>query len=201
MRISLLRFLRSFGNFGRRSCFAWTPAIFLPVVCETAKNTESTCPSTLSKIPPIIPLTQLQIDATISVFSQLILDLESRINTLKQLELEQHTILQSIASDPSNTFFQDELTRVRNQWNSCVTRCADLEYSLEIAVTTLEHSLDLAVLVTPLFSKEDPSMLDRAGSNLILLQKTFEDLKKERVRLIQAWNARISEHIRTLPAE
>ncbi|VUZ46616.1 unnamed protein product [Hymenolepis diminuta] len=201
VRFHILRFFRFFRKIQRCNYLAVGSAIFLPVFCETTKKEEIIKLSKLSQISPVIPLTELQLDATISLFSQLILDLENQIATLTQLELEQHNILQLIATEPGNPYLQDELTSIRSQWTACLTRCADLEYSLETAVTTLEHSLDLAVLVTPLFSISDLSMLDRAGNNLVLLQKTFEDLKKERSRLIQAWNIHTSEHIRTLPTD
>uniref|UniRef100_A0A0R3S8Z1 TTC5_OB domain-containing protein n=2 Tax=Hymenolepis diminuta TaxID=6216 RepID=A0A0R3S8Z1_HYMDI len=180
VRFHILRFFRFFRKIQRCNYLAVGSAIFLPVFCETTKKEEIIKLSKLSQISPVIPLTELQLDATISLFSQLILDLENQIATLTQLELEQHNILQLIATEPGNPYLQDELTSIRSQWTACLTRCADLEYSLETAVTTLEHSLDLAVLVTPLFSISDLSMLDRAGNNLVLLQKTFEDLKKER---------------------
>nr|CDS27786.1 hypothetical protein HmN_000772320 [Hymenolepis microstoma] len=175
--------------------------IFLPVFCQAAKKGETIKQSSLLQISPVLPLTELQLDATISLVSQLILDLENQIATLTQLDLGQHNVLQLIVADPGNALLQDELTSIRNQWTACLTRCADLEYTLEIAITTLEHSLDLAVLVTPLFSIDNISMLDRAGNNLIILQKTFENLKKEHGRLAQIWSSRISEHIRTLPTE
>uniref|UniRef100_A0A158QHL0 TTC5_OB domain-containing protein n=1 Tax=Rodentolepis nana TaxID=102285 RepID=A0A158QHL0_RODNA len=187
--------LRFFRKISRCNYLSFTPAIFLPVICETAKKEETIMQSSLFQISPVLTLTGLQLDATISLVSQLILDLESQIATLTQLDLDQHHILQIIATDPGNAYLQDELTSIRNQWTACLTRCADLEYSLEIGITTLEHSLDLAVLVTPLFSKDDLSLLDRAGNNLTILQKTFENLKKEHSRLIQIWSSRVSEHI------
>lgn len=193
--------MQSIRKFHRCSYLASAPTIFLPALCETTQNGSIFHSPKLPRISPAISLTQLQLDVTVSLFSQLILDLENQIVTLSQLELEQHNVLQQVSADPDDPALQDKLISIRNQWNACLARCVDLEYTLETAVATLEHSLDLAVLVAPLFSIDDLSMLDRAGANLVLLKKAFESLKKERSRLIQTWNAHTSENIRSMPTE
>ncbi|KAM7540283.1 hypothetical protein Aperf_G00000045402 [Anoplocephala perfoliata] len=195
------RFLQSARKFQRYSYLAAAPAIFFPVLCESTQSGPTFRSPELPRIFPVISLTQLQLDATVSLVSQLLLDLENQIATLSQLESAQHNVFQQVSTDPNNPTLQDKLVSIRNEWNACLTRCVDLEYSLETAFVTLEHSLNLAVLVTPLFSTDSLSMLDRTGTLLDLLRKTFETLKKEHGRLVQTWNAHISENIRSMPTE
>ncbi|EUB55465.1 Tetratricopeptide repeat protein [Echinococcus granulosus] len=165
-----------------------SPEIFFPTFCETKPIQTSLPPP--SKLPSILSIAQLQLDSTSSLLSQLLLDLEHHVANLVHLESHQHQLLQLYSTQPNNPTLDDELTRLRNEWNACVVRCVDLEYCIDIAVATLKHSLDLAILLTPLFSSsEELSMCDRGGMEE--LEATVDEL----LRLRDTWilkNTRLS---------
>ncbi|VDM24164.1 unnamed protein product [Hydatigera taeniaeformis] len=142
-----------------------------------------TSPPHPSLLPPVLSIAQLQLDSTSSLLSQLLLDLEHHVATLVHLESRQHQLLQLYSSQPNNPALDDEMTKLRNEWGGCIARCVDLEYCVDTAITTLKHSLDLTVLLTPLFSSsEELSSCDRSGAMLLLFEKTFENLKQQRAR-------------------
>lgn len=155
-----------------------------------------------SKLPPVLSIAQLQLDSTSSLLSQLLLDLEHHVATMVHLESRQHQLLQLYSTQPNNPTLDDELTKLRDEWSACVARCVDLEYCIDTAVTTLKHSLDLTILLAPLFfPSEELSTCDRGGAMLLLSEKTFENLKQQRARLVDAWSRHLSEHIRSLSTE
>lgn len=44
-------------------------------------------------------------------------------------------------------------------------------------------------------------MCDRGGATLLLFEKTFENLKHQRARLVDVWSHHLSEHIHSLSTE
>ncbi|VDD82821.1 unnamed protein product [Mesocestoides corti] len=162
---------------------AAAPSIFLTVFAETKSTSLLPAP----KVPFILAATQAQLDSTISILDQLILEFEFQVNTLTQLEARHHSLLKISHEGPGNPAVEDELTSIRCGWRASMARCVDLEYCLESAISCLERSLEVAVLVTPLFtSAEDLSMCDRGGHILKNVQDNFEDLRQRRQFLTQA---------------
>lgn len=177
---------------------AVSPFVFTPVFCEPQPSPHNPpkLPSQTTKISPILAATQLQLDATVLVVDQILTEYEHQVSTLNQLELRHHILLRS--SHGQLVSLEDELIAIRNDWMACCTRCSELEYCLDTALTCLTRSIDMVGLINPLFSidNSDCTMYTRAGNILLLFQQNFADLQKQRNSVVQTWGKHTAEHIK-----
>lgn len=151
-------------------------------------------------VPPVLTNIQLQLDASVAVLGQLLLEYEMQISTLTNLEQSNDALIKLLNEFPGNTEFADQLLRLRAVWQECSARCIVLQSCLDIASLSLEKSLDVAVIVGPHFAAkpvlEELAMCDRVASYSHMLQTTLTELKQKHASLVKAWNLQVAQDIR-----
>ncbi|VDK81309.1 unnamed protein product [Dibothriocephalus latus] len=149
--------------------------------------------------------TRLQVDASVAVVNQLLLDLEFQLASLEKLSETHCTLLKNIEERPDLDKYQDELVSVRSSWKDGLARCADIAYCIEAALSALQKSTEVAVLSAPLFfpssathKSEDLSAIDRAASMINSFEVSLVDLRQRQSDLVASWNQDESEHIKNV---
>ncbi|BHF82162.1 hypothetical protein SprV_0802530700 [Sparganum proliferum] len=161
--------------------------------------------TTDSPVPPTFSVIQLQVDASIAVVNQLLLDYEFQLASLAKLNETHRTLLQEMKLRPDLDEYQDELVSLRSSWKDGLARCTDITYCIDVALSALQKSTEVAILSAPLFfpssathKSEDLSVSDRAAQMLNSFDASLVDLRQRQTRLVASWIEDESEHIKNV---